>query len=146
MFWPRLLGCVDSQRLRLDSLIGLVIECGAEIKGTGRCLAPRNCRFPRGMRGDFPAIMKVITDALLGNYDHTENIRLNEYRSSCQDKRHFVSKRQRIPASKHQNLPRPGIMSYDIEEHVTDKYEIRKRIGKGVRKFSLSLSLSRYEI
>lgn len=34
----------------------------------------------------------------------------------------------------HQSSPTSSIMSYDIEEHVTDKYEIRKRIGKGVRK------------
>lgn len=30
--------------------------------------------LPSGMRGDFPAIMKVIKEALLGNDDRTENI------------------------------------------------------------------------
>ena len=52
-------------RLRLDSLIGLVIECGTEIKGTGRCLAPLSRRCHRGMRGDFPAITPVIAEAVV---------------------------------------------------------------------------------
>ena len=47
-------------RLRVDSHLGLVIECGTEIKGAGRSLAPPNSRQADGMRGDFPAIMKVI--------------------------------------------------------------------------------------